>query len=419
MSNSRNSSSLGVRRIISRLMTPLLAAYPVVRNMRFMLLLAGNSVSAIGSSFNTLALSLLAFDITGSVAALANIWIARVVSRLVLQPFAGAYVDRWPYKSTLVVGHMLFAMTAVGFLFVNGETIWLAYVLTFCLQAIEGFVSPALNASLPSIVGEEELLSANALFATTSKTAVLIGPALAGLLYGLIGASPLFLFNAVSYLVVLLAILPLTITITRAAPTAQQSIFRDVVDGFRFAIRDTVVLSIIVMVAINSLALRVLDIVLVPVSESILNVGPQGLGLLYSSLTFGSLVGLLVIPYLRRVAGSVRWLIGTYTLIAVPFMLVAVLPVASIAYVSMFVIGVLVDISGIVMRQLVQTQVPPELRGRIFATLNMAMAAGVIPALLGLQPIVDQIGFMGSIGLSAVVIILAGLAMFGWIARPR
>ena len=419
MSHMHNSSSHGVRRIISRLMMPLLATYPVVRNIRFMLFLAGNSVSVVGSSFNTLALSLLVFDVTGSVAALANIWIARVVSRLVLQPFAGAYVDRWPYKSTLVAGHVLFALAAAGFLFVGGETIWLAYVLTFCLQAIEGFVSPALNASLPSIVGEEELLSANALFATTSMTAALIGPALAGLLYSLVGASPLFLFNALSYLVVLVAILPLTIAITQTTSTVQQSIFRDVIDGFRFATRDTAVLSIIVMVAISSLVLRVLDIVLVPVSESILNIGPQGLGLLYSSLTFGSLVGLLVIPHLRTVASSVRWLIVTYTLIALPLALLAVLPVVSIAYISMFVVGILVDISGVVMRQLVQTQVPPELRGRIFATINMAMAAGVIPALLGLQPIVDQIGLMGSIGLSAVVIILAGLAMFGWTVRSR
>ncbi|NOK64085.1 MAG: hypothetical protein GFH27_549409n59 [Chloroflexi bacterium AL-W] len=324
----------------------------------------------VGSSFNTLALSLLLFDLTGSISVLANLWIARVVSRLFVEPFAGAYVDRWRYKSTLITGHALYALTAAGFLLVTGEYIWLAYVLTFCLQAIEGFVSPALNASLPSIVGEEDLLSANALFASTSKIAVLIGPTLAGLLYSLVGANPLFLFNAVSYLIVLMAILPLTIAITRPAPTVRQSIIRDVTDGFRFAARDAVVLTIMVMVAVNALALRVVDIVLVPMSESILNVGPQGLGLLYSSLTFGSLVGLLVIPYLRRVASSVRWLIGTYTLIAMPLMLLAVLPVASVAYVSMFVVGILVDISGGVTRQLVQTQVPPELRGRMFAALK-------------------------------------------------
>lgn len=343
----------------------------------------------VGSSFNTLALSLLLFDLTGSISVLANLWIARVVSRLFVEPFAGAYVDRWRYKSTLITGHALYALTAAGFLLVTGEHIWLAYVLTFCLQAIEGFVSPALNASLPSIVGEEDLLSANALFASTSKIAVLIGPTLAGLLYSLVGANP----------------------------SVRQSIIRDVTDGFRFAARDAVVLTIMVMVAVNALALRVVDIVLVPMSESILNVGPQGLGLLYSSLTFGSLVGLLVIPYLRRVASSVRWLIGTYTLIAMPLMLLAVLPVASVAYVSMFVVGILVDISGVVTRQLVQTQVPPELRGRMFAALNMAMAAGVLPALLGLHPIVAQIGLGGSIGFSTVIMVVAGLAMFGWNVR--
>jgi MFS family permease len=386
----------------------LVAAYPALRNMPFVAFLIGNTISALGNSFNVLALSLILYQITGNVSAIAYMWVARVASRLLIQPVAGAYVDRWNKKRILLVTQLLNAAVALGFVVVARDTLWLIYILTFLLQSIEGFFSPALGASLPLIVSQDELLSANALRSIFSKISAFAGPALAGALYAWLGPRPLFLFNSASFLIAFVAIIPLHISpVTRARVT--EPLLTSIRAGVKFSARHPLVLAILLLSMVNSLVWRVMEIVLVPTAYTVLRIGPQGLGALYSVMTVGGFLGAAVAPYLRQRLASTRWLIAIYTTLALPLALLAIYPVPVMGYGVMLLIGIILDLIGVFTNTALQNQAPGEMLGRIFSLLNVALALGAIPALIAVEPVLGQLGVQGTIGCAAGLILVAGL----------
>jgi MFS family permease len=138
------------------------------------------------------------FSTTGSVASLAGIWAVRVASRLLIQPFTGALANRWDRRRTLVGGYLLSALLSASLVLVLLEPL-LVYPLVFLIQTVEGLVSPTMAAVVPSLVPKEALVSANALRVVLGKVTASLGPALAGLLYGLVGPVWLFLFDALTF----------------------------------------------------------------------------------------------------------------------------------------------------------------------------------------------------------------------------
>lgn len=385
--------------------------YPVLRNVKFVYFLFGNMVSIIGNQFNVLAISLVLYDVTGNVKAIAGMWAARVISRLIVQPLAGPFIDKLNKKRILVITNILSSIIVLGFLFINKETIWLVYVLTFLLQSVEGFLSPALGASFPLLLSKEQLVSANSLRSTISVTATFIGPAVAGIVYSFIGARFLFIFNSISFLVVLITILPLNINDVKNTKS-HEPFFIALKEGLSFCSKNMIILCIFILSLVNSLVWRVMEIILVPASKNLFHIGSEGLGLLFSILSIGSLLGGLIVPWLKLNKITARTIIYIYILSSIPFTALSVFPLPWMAYISMLTLGIVLEIFGIYTKTILQTSVPVNLLGRVFSLLNVVLAIGVLPVLFGLEELVNKIKIPGTIGLCAGVIVISCIGSF-------
>src|SRR4051812_20308683 len=102
----------------------------LLRQRNFGLLWFGGLISFIGDWVTLVAMPIYAYTLTGSVAATGGTWIAAVLPSVVVQSFAGVYVDRWDRKRTMVLANLLTVPLVLGFLLVqHPQDIWIVYFL--------------------------------------------------------------------------------------------------------------------------------------------------------------------------------------------------------------------------------------------------------------------------------------------------
>lgn len=385
--------------------------YPALEHPAYVRLLWATAFSSLGSQFTVLALSVAVFTATGSVASLAGIWAVRVASRLLLQPFTGALADRWDRRRTLVGGYLLSALLSASLVLVLLEPL-LVYPLVFLIQTVEGLVSPTMAAVVPSLVPKEALVSANALRVVLTKITASLGPALAGLLYGLVGPVWLFIFDALTFAGVAYAVLGLPSALSVASNRRGPSLWAEAAEGMRFAVSSQTVLMILLLSMLTSLFWRVVEIVMVPISMEVAQIGAAGLGLLYTSLTLGGVVGVATLGALKKGIPSLTWVVLLNTLLAVPMLLGATFPTFPVLLVTFFISGILFDISGVATQSLLQAAVPKQFLGRVFSLVNVSLALGVLPVLGGLDPLVRWLGSAGALQVTSLAVCGLGALLY-------
>lgn len=392
--------------------------FPALDTLGFPSYLCAHLLSGLGNSMNVIALSLLLFQLTGSVAALAGMWAARVAARLLLQPVLGVTVDRCDKKRLLVLTHLGNAGVAAAFLFVNGETLWLALALTFALQCLDGLAGPALGAAVPGLLPREQLASGNALLSLTGKVAGSLGPALAGVLFAAWGAAPLFAFNAVSFVLLAAVIARLTF-LAPARPAQAVTFWQDFRTGWRVALGHPLVLTVLGVSLVSNAAWRALEITLVPWAQALNAAGVSAYGMLFTALTLGGVAGAALVPHLHLEDRPFRKLLWSFGLSGVPLAALGLGHSAPLALAAMFVCGALLDVVGITTTTTLQRSVPGEVLGRVFAAVNVSAALGALPVLAGLAGLTGWVGEAGVIVGAGLLCTAAALGLGGRWAHRR
>lgn len=174
------------------------------KNRNFLLLWSGQFVSWVGTEISGISLPLLVLALTGSPAQAGFIAGIRGVVYVVWAIPAGALIDRWDRRTVMVIANLGsgVAMGSISLaLLFKHITILQLYVAC----AIEGsffvFANLSRFAAFPRVVAEEQVPAALAQTNVVSYTALLLGPALGGIIYQTIGAMSSFFLDALSYLV--------------------------------------------------------------------------------------------------------------------------------------------------------------------------------------------------------------------------
>lgn len=171
-----------------------------VRNYR--LLFSGQVLSQLGDAIYEVGIVWLVYQMTGSAAALSWLVLCQTVPFLVLGLIAGAYVDRWDRKLTMVVTDALRGV-AVLYLAVRyglGDlTVWEVCVVAALLTSARAFFHPSLRAILPQMLPREDLLLANSLSESAKRICKVGGMLLGGALMAWGQADLMLWLNAASF----------------------------------------------------------------------------------------------------------------------------------------------------------------------------------------------------------------------------
>lgn len=395
------------------LAAPLVRHYPALGYPNYVRLMTATALSSLGSQITVLALSVAVFSATGSVAGLAGIWVVRVLSRLLMQPFTGALADRWDRRRMLFLGNLLSAGLSAALVSVTVAPLAI-YPIVFLIQTVEGLVGPAMAATVPQLVPKGALVSANALRVVLTKVAASLGPAMAGVLYGLVGPTWLFVFDALTFLGVAVTVLFLPQALQPPSTPRKASLWMEAAEGVRLAAAQRTIMTILLLSMLTSLFWRVVEIVMVPISVDVARIGPAGLGLLYTSLTVGGVAGAAVLGALRKETPRLPLVILLNAALGLPMLFAGLVPSMPVLVAAFFVSGVLFDVASVAAQSLLQASVPSGYLGRVFSLVNVSLALGVLPVLIGLDPLVGWLGLTGALQAASVVVITAGAILYGY-----
>ena len=336
--------------------------------------------------------------------------LAQFLPGILLFLAAGQAADRFRRRNILVASYAAFATCSIALLVLalaGVRNVWPIYPVILGNGVVRAFNGPAGQSFLPLLVTSEVFPNAVAWSSSIFNLAVIFGPMIGGHIYG-VAASPVPVFATAAVCHSIAGALALSIrdlpSAPRKAPTSGM-----VLEGLRFIARRKLLLG-----AISLDLFAVLlggAVALLPVyADSILKIGPQGMGLLRSGPGIGALLTAIAIAYrpLRRRAGAAMLAcVAGFGVFTVVFGLSRNVALSMAALV---LLGSCDMISVIVRHTLVQLATPDEMRGRVSAVNMVFIGAsnevgqfesGLTAQWFGAVPAV-VLGGLGSIAIVAL-----------------
>jgi len=274
----------------------------VLRNRDFFILWSGSLVSSLGDALRNIALLWLVKELTGSNLAMGTVMLFSMLPYVLLGLFAGSVVDLADRKKIMVWSDIIRGglSLSVPLLLATGHlAFWHLCAMAFLMSSVSAFFQPAMQASIPNVVGRDHLMTANALGSLTFQISGIVGPALGGAIVGLAGTQPAFIADGVSFLISAMAIL--LARIPGAQPAAGQPrpnvarVLSGVKEGFVFIAARRLLLTIVVMALVVNFFTSPIMVLMANHVDTAWHAGAQGYGLLGSALSLGALVSTLVL----------------------------------------------------------------------------------------------------------------------------
>jgi len=386
----------------------------VLRNRDFALIWFGKAVSGFGDSLRNIALIWLVKELTGSALAMGTVMLCSMVPYLVLALFAGAVVDMLDRKKVMIWADVLRgAITVViPLLLLTGHLeFWHLCLGALVLASISTLFNPAMTASIPNVVGKDQLLAANSLNSLTLQVAGIAGPALGGIIVGLAGSGPALIIDSVSFMVSGLAIwlarIPGGAGARGAAKIDVKGVMNGVREGFGFIVSRKLLLAIMfVAVALNFIGAPTMILVAIHV-DKVWGAGAEGYGMISSAFSVGYVLGTLIVA---AVVARIRRdnLISGAIVVEGIVMFGLVFGTALAHGVAVFVlIGVANALVNIPLLTWAQQIVPDRIRGRVFSALEVGCMAAAPVALALAGSAAD------AFGTTAIFAFLAGATALG------
>lgn len=248
----------------------------------------------------------LAYDITGSAAAIGLVTLGFGIPMLLFSLIGGVVADRVSKRRVLMTSQMIIGACAgvLAFLVITDLIqIWHMTLVAFAMGTCFAFNMPARQSFVAEIISRERLMNAIALNNAGMNMSRVVGPALAGFLIGIswIGIGGVYVIMVIMYAFVVYSLF--RIRDRGAAPNPNKvSGFRSLTDGIRY-IRGNAILMALLMLAFAPVILGMPYQALMPVfAEDVFDVGASGLGLLMTVNGIGALVGSLVIASITNVS---------------------------------------------------------------------------------------------------------------------
>ncbi len=370
-----------------------------------------HAISRAGDAFNTVALVVLVFRLTGSGLGVAGIVVFEVIPVLLVGPVGGFIADRYPRRRVMVAADLLRTGLAAGLAVFHGSLV-LAYLVAFGLSTGSVLFNPAVSSLIPELVADDELVVANGSLWTVAVVAQIVLAPAAGALIVAVGVGPAFAINAVSFLVSasLLAKLdagntPATI-VARGwnAITASVAVVRSHALLRRLALAQ-------LLAALSAGATSALLVVLAAQS---LHVGPSGFGLLLGAIGIGAAAGPLLLGSRIR-PGQRRWLFGPFALRGGVDLALAGVSSPVVAGAALGLYGVGTSTGTIAYQSTLQSEVPTDTRGRAFALFDVIWNSARLVS-LGLGGLLADAVGIRAVYLAGGVLLLAAAAVG---ARPE
>lgn len=401
----------------------------VLRMRHLAILWVSQVCSAIGDYFYLIAVMWIAIKVAGSGAGL--VAAAEAGSTLIFGLLGGVYADRWNRRTTMIVVDLIRGI-AVAVLPVLAQLgmlqLWHLVVVAIVVGSLGALFNPALQASLPSLVEDEQALQAtNGLMDITRRLARALGPSLAGVLVAWLPLFHFFTLDAMSFLISAFAVFSLGQRFAWKPVRDQQAgggikgIVLEIVEAMRLVRRHQPLAWALVLLGFVSLAWSAAFTVGVPLfAAHVLHsnigaygliVGAYGVGNVLSNLVIGS----IVVRHRTTVLFTGKMVVG------LGFLLLAFAPILPLALLGSAFAAIGGPMGDIMLLTMIQTEIPAAQIGKVYSLLMIVESGGMSLGLLLAVPLFNLLNIPFAIALCALVMLacgVTGLVRFGIQKKP-
>jgi MFS family permease len=341
----------------------------------FRLFFFGQAVSLIGTWMQLIAMRWLVYRLTKSELMLGMVGFISDAPLFLLVPFAGVLADRLKRHRIMVVTQSLSALQAalLALLVLTDQVaVWHVFVLGGLLGIVSAFDITARQAFIVDIIEERaNLPNAIALNSFIFNGALLVGPAVAGILIAMVGEGPCFALNSLSYLAVLGALFLMKIP-EKTFSASPLDFKAAIMEGAAYTFTSVPMRSIMMLVAAVSLVAASYTLLMPVFAEDILRGGPRVFGYLMSATGVGALAGAIFLASRRRLKGLAEMIVIAGALYGVGLVALSFSSSLAIALIIALALGISLMLQMASSNTIVQSIVDDQKRGRVMSLFVMA-----------------------------------------------
>jgi MFS family permease len=386
-------------------------APPLWRNRNYLLLQGGQIVSYLGNQQQFIALPLLVLALTGSVVQAGIAVSVSTIAVLVVSPIAGALVDRWDRKRTMLIcdaGRMVLTLTIPLAFWLHALTIVQLCVVVAIAGVLGTIFSVANSAALPNVVAPAQLPAALSQSQAAYSGVRTVGSLLGGTLYSIGSAVP-FLVNAVSFGASVLSLGFIRGNFQSAKEEAHLPLYKAIAEGFMWLWRQPLLRFLTLVNGADSLRYGAGYLVIIVLARN-LHASPRGIGAIFTGAAVGALLGNLASNRVRRWMRFGTIAIGMLWLEALMFPLYAVAPSALVMGCIAAAEEFVSPMYTVSLNSYRLTATPDALRGRMSSTVQWVTQGGQSLGAILSGVLIQSVGAKGSALLLGGWLVLLAIA---------
>jgi len=402
------------------------------RHRNYRLFWGGQLVSLAGTWMQSIAQAWLITELTPDPVWLGVVAAAQFTPVLILGLFGGVIADVLPKRQMLIATQAaLMGLAALQALLVatGAISIPLLLLLAVALGSVNAIDMPVRQSFFSEMVPVDEVGRAVAFNSAMFNGARVIGPAIGGVLIGVIGVAGCFAVNALSFLAVLIALLLMREVELHPAPRGVRprsirAVATSLAEGLRY-VRNTPIIALCVFVigVISGVAMN-FNVIIPPLARLTLQIGAPGLGALMAAVGFGSLTGALTVAALREPRRSVivigGALLGIFSVAAGAAASSSGSLAVPLTGLALFGAGFGAISMAATANASIQTTTPPALRGRVMSVYTTVFAGSTPIGGLATGAVVAALGATGALEVAGVLAVAAAAyAAYRWRATIR
>lgn len=380
------------------------------RHQDFLKLWSAQATSVFGSQLASLAYPLTAILVLQATTFQVGMLQATgTASAAVVGLFAGVIADRVRRKPLLIISDLsraLLTLTipiAAVFGVLHIEQL---YITAFLIGTFSILSDVAGMAFLPSLLEKEQLVEGNSKFGTTESIALIAGPSLSGVLVQILTAPLAIFVDAVSFFVSAIFVWQIRVP-EILVEKERQSIWTEIGEGLRFVYGNPILRPLAESIALYFLFRQISLTLFTLYAVRQLHLEPVWLGVIFSALGFGFLLGALTVKNITGRFGIGRTLLGAnliniFALALIPLANGSTFLIVVLLAASHFLHAFGVQVNGINLMSVRQTLTPNHLQGRMtasfrFVNVGMMMFGAIIAGVSG-----EWIGLRETLAIGAV-----------------
>jgi MFS family permease len=370
-----------------------------LRNRNFLFLWLGQLVSKIGDNFAVVAALVLINELARSSGVAVVVIAAALTVPQLFAMVTGVLVDRLSRKGVMIATDLLRAgVILLPLLVTSSGRLYILYIAALLLTSIGAMFVAARNASIPNIVPEEHLLTANALIQATELVSLIVGASLATLVISLTSTYTAFVVDSASFVVSALLVALTTIARRRRAVVPGEpkgewlKFWHEMRGGVRYIAGNKHLLQLMLITTMATLGLSATVLLAAAYFKKLLGLSPEYLGVLQAAEGIGMAIGAVLISVYASWARSRQIVSIAMIVLGGGILTFALSPVYWTVLIGALLVGMCVVTARTTLAAMTQALVPDSQRGRVESAMVTVIGIGTMGALVMAGVLGDAVG---------------------------